>query len=57
VAEVLFAAEVLPVGVLYPAGYHLFVGDLAKHQKNYEIQLICNNLIKVTDTLSTQTKT
>jgi hypothetical protein len=57
VAEVLFAAEVLPVGVHYPAGHHIFGGDLAKHQKNYEIQLICDNLVKVTDTLSTQTKT
>lgn len=28
-AEVLFAAEVLPVGVLYPAGYHLFVRNVA----------------------------
>jgi len=33
VAEVFFVAEVLPVGVLYPAGHPLFVGDVAKHQK------------------------
>lgn len=57
VAEVFFAAEVLPVGVLWPAGHPLFVGDVAKHQKNYEIQLICDKLIKVMDTLSAQTKT